>query len=69
MFLVALLEIFISYKKLMVISFKIFMESELSNNYKKNKEIICNLFMQTEKYLHYTIASRTAPYTANRILK
>ena len=51
------------------LSFTIFMDSELSNNYKKNKEIICNLFMQTEKYLHYTIASRTAPYTANRILK
>jgi hypothetical protein len=50
-------------------SFTIFMESELSNNHKKNVEIICNLFMQTEKYLHYTITSRTAPYTANRILK
>jgi hypothetical protein len=51
------------------LSFTIFMESELSNNRGKNVEIICNLFMQTEKHLHYTIASRTAPYMANRILK
>jgi hypothetical protein len=51
------------------LSFIIFMESVLSKSHKKNVEIICNLFMQTEKHLHHTIASRTAPYTASRILK